>query len=222
MTVAATGLNEKSAKDAGIDFDKTYIYSASHAGYYPGASNMSIKALWDKKDLKIIGTQIVGFEGVDKRMDVIASAMRLGAKISDLKSLEICYDPPFSSAQAPVNMLGYVAENVIVAVAAIAAADVTFVLVQITVAEALFATLVAPPCPAVTTVKGRLLAITPAATTETLVAPVTAPLQCMRVLPHLLLQRKLDFIPTSLALRRLQVVLLVFTLPQTQPLLRLQ
>ncbi len=113
MTVAATGLNEKSAKDAGIDFDKTYIYSASHAGYYPGASNMSIKALWDKKDLKIIGAQIVGFEGVDKRMDVIASVMRLGAKITDLTSLELCYAPPFSSAKDPVNMLGYVAENVI-------------------------------------------------------------------------------------------------------------
>lgn len=113
MTVAATGLNEKSAKDAGIDFDKTYIYSASHAGYYPGASNMSIKALWDKKDLRIIGAQIVGFEGVDKRMDVIASAMRLGAKITDLTSLELCYAPPFSSAKDPVNMLGYVAENVI-------------------------------------------------------------------------------------------------------------
>lgn len=113
MTVAATGLNEKSAKDAGIDFEKTYIYSASHAGYYPGASNMSIKALWDKKDLRIIGAQIVGFEGVDKRMDVIASAMRLGAKITDLTSLELCYAPPFSSAKDPVNMLGYVAENVI-------------------------------------------------------------------------------------------------------------
>lgn len=113
MTVAATGLNEKSAKDAGIDFEKTYIYSASHAGYYPGASNMSIKALWDKKDLRIIGAQIVGFEGVDKRMDVIASAMRLGAKITDLTSLELCYAPPFSSAKDPVNMLGFVAENVI-------------------------------------------------------------------------------------------------------------
>ena len=113
MTVAATGLNEMSAKDAGIDFEKTYIYSASHAGYYPGASNMSIKALWDKKDLRIIGAQIVGFEGVDKRMDVIASAMRLGAKITDLTSLELCYAPPFSSAKDPVNMLGYVAENVI-------------------------------------------------------------------------------------------------------------
>lgn len=113
MTVAATGLNEKAAKDVGIDFDKTYIYSASHAGYYPGASNMSIKALWDKKDLRMIGAQIVGFEGVDKRMDVIASAMRLGAKITDLTSLELCYAPPFSSAKDPVNMLGFVAENVI-------------------------------------------------------------------------------------------------------------
>ncbi len=113
MTVAATGLNEKGAKSAGINYDKTYIYSGSHASYYPGANNMSIKALWDKKTLKILGAQIVGFDGVDKRMDVLATAIRFGAKITDLTELELCYAPPFGSAKDPVNMLGFVAENII-------------------------------------------------------------------------------------------------------------
>jgi len=113
MTVATTGLNEKSARLAGIDYDKTYTYSASHATYYPGAAQMSIKALWDKKTLKIIGAQIVGFDGVDKRMDVLATAIRFGAKITDLTTLELCYAPPFGSAKDPVNMLGFVAENIV-------------------------------------------------------------------------------------------------------------
>lgn len=113
MTVATTGINEKSAKTAGIDYDKTFIYSGSHASYYPGGSNMSIKALWDKQTLKILGAQIVGFDGVDKRMDVLATAIRFGAKITDLAELELCYAPPFGSAKDPVNMLGFVAENII-------------------------------------------------------------------------------------------------------------
>lgn len=113
MTVATTGLNEKSATAAGIDYDKTYTYSASHATYYPGAAQMSIKALWDKKTLKIIGAQIVGFDGVDKRMDALATAIRFGAKITDLTTLELCYAPPFGSAKDPVNMLGFVAENIV-------------------------------------------------------------------------------------------------------------
>ena len=113
MTVATTGLNEKSAAAAGYDYDKTYTYSASHASYYPGASMMSVKVLWDKATQKILGAQIVGFDGVDKRMDVIATAMRLGAKVTDLAELELCYAPPFGSAKDPVNMVGFVAENVI-------------------------------------------------------------------------------------------------------------
>lgn len=113
MTVATTGLNEKNAKAAGIDYDKTYIYSGSHASYYPGASNLSIKALWNKKTLKIIGAQIIGFDGVDKRLDVLATAIRFEAKITDLTGLELCYAPPFGSAKDPVNMLGFVAENII-------------------------------------------------------------------------------------------------------------
>lgn len=113
MTIATTGLNEKSAQAAGIDYDKTYTYSASHATYYPGAAQMSIKALWDKKTLKILGAQIVGFDGVDKRMDVLATAIRFGAKITDLTTLELCYAPPFGSAKDPVNMLGFASENIV-------------------------------------------------------------------------------------------------------------
>lgn len=113
MTVATTGLNEKSAQAAKIDYDKTYIYSAPHATYYPGGAHMSIKALWEKKSLRLIGVQIVGFDGVDKRLDVLASAIRFGAKITDLTELELGYAPPFGSAKDPVNMLGYVAENVV-------------------------------------------------------------------------------------------------------------
>ena len=113
MTVATTGLNERVAKAAGLDYDKTYLYSASHASYYPGGSNMSIKILWDKKSLNLLGAQIVGFDGVDKRMDVLATAIRFGAKVTDLANLELCYAPPFGSAKDPVNMAGFVAENVI-------------------------------------------------------------------------------------------------------------
>lgn len=113
MTVATTGVNEKTAAANGIDYDKTYIYSASHAGYYPGSTNMSIKVLWNRENQKILGAQIVGFDGVDKRMDVLATAIRFGARVTDLKDLELCYAPPFGSAKDPVNMIGFVAENVI-------------------------------------------------------------------------------------------------------------
>ena len=113
MTVATTGLNEKDAAALGINYDKTYTYSASHASYYPGASMMSVKVLWDKNTHRILGAQIVGFDGVDKRMDVISAAIRFGAKVTDLADLELCYAPPFGSAKDPVNMAGFVAENVI-------------------------------------------------------------------------------------------------------------
>ena len=113
MAVATTGLNEKSASAVGIDYDKTYTFSASHASYYPGANNMSVKLLWEKGTLKLIGAQIVGFDGVDKRMDVLATAIRFGAKVTDLTELELCYAPPFGSAKDPVNMAGFVAENVV-------------------------------------------------------------------------------------------------------------
>lgn len=113
MTVASTGLSEKQAKSAGIDYDKVYTFLAPHASYYPGGTNMSMKVIWDKKTEKIIGAQIVGYEGVDKRMDVLATAMRFGAKDTDLTKLELCYAPPFGSAKDPVNIAGYAAENII-------------------------------------------------------------------------------------------------------------
>lgn len=113
MTVASTGLNEASAKAAGCDYHKAYAFSASHATYYPGATNMSIKVLFSKEDGTILGAQLVGFDGVDKRCDVLATAIRAGLKIQELPDLELCYAPPFSSAKDPVNMLGFIGENIL-------------------------------------------------------------------------------------------------------------
>ncbi len=113
MTVAATGINEKTAKKQGLDYDKVFLYSTSHAGYYPGAVNMSIKVLFEKTSGKILGAQLAGYDGTDKRCDVLATAIRFGATYEDLTKLELCYAPPFSSAKDPVNMAGYVIENVV-------------------------------------------------------------------------------------------------------------
>ena len=113
MTVAATGINEKTAKRLGLDYDKSFTYSASHASYFPGAVNMSIKTLFDKKTGRILGAQITGFDGVDKRCDVLATAIRAGMTGYDLTRLELCYAPPYSSAKDPVNMAGFVIENLL-------------------------------------------------------------------------------------------------------------
>ncbi len=113
MTVATTGLNERAAKDAGIDYEKSFTWSASHAGYYPGAVNMAIKTLFEKTTGKILGVQITGYEGVDKRCDVMATAIRAGMNVTDLTRLELCYAPPYSSAKDPVNMVGFAAENML-------------------------------------------------------------------------------------------------------------
>ncbi|OQB15963.1 MAG: Coenzyme A disulfide reductase [Firmicutes bacterium ADurb.Bin193] len=111
LTVASTGINEKTAKSLDLDYEKSFTYSASHASYYPGAVNMSVKLVFEKKDGKILGAQIVGYDGVDKRIDVIATAIRAGMTVYDLTRLELAYAPPYSSAKDPVNMAGYVAEN---------------------------------------------------------------------------------------------------------------
>ena len=111
MTVATTGVNERAAKAAGLDYDKVYTYSNSHASYYPGSTGMSIKTLYEKGTGKILGAQIVGFDGVDKRCDVLATAIRAGMTSKDLTELELCYAPPFGSAKDPVNFVGYVIEN---------------------------------------------------------------------------------------------------------------
>jgi len=113
MTVAATGANEKTAKRLGIDYDKSFTYSASHASYYPGAVNMCIKTLFEKKSGKILGAQVVGFDGVDKRCDVFATAIRANMSAFDLAKLELCYAPPYSSAKDPVNMAGFTIENIL-------------------------------------------------------------------------------------------------------------
>ena len=111
MTVAVTGITEATAKANNLDYDKVFTYSASHAGYYPGGSEMSIKTIYDKTNGMILGAQIVGYDGVDKRCDVLAAAVRAGMKASDLAELELCYAPPFSSAKDPVNFAGFVIEN---------------------------------------------------------------------------------------------------------------
>ena len=111
MTAASTGLNEKTARAAGVDYGKAITYSASHATYYPGAHNMTVKTLYDPATGRILGAQIVGFDGVDKRMDVLATAIRAGLAAADLTELDLAYAPPYGSAKDPVNMAGYVIEN---------------------------------------------------------------------------------------------------------------
>ncbi len=117
LTAASTGANEKTLNRMGLIADKDYytatISQKSHAGYYPGASELILKLIFSADGKKIYGAQIVGEDGADKRIDTIATAMRLGGSIYDLKELELAYAPPYSSAKDPVNMLGFVAENII-------------------------------------------------------------------------------------------------------------
>lgn len=112
LTAASVGINEKTAKAAGIDFDKVILSPMSHAGYYPGGKVMTIKVLFEKKSFRILGSQIIGYEGVDKRIDVIATAMNAGIKATELKELELSYAPPYSSAKDPVNMAGFMIDNI--------------------------------------------------------------------------------------------------------------
>lgn len=113
LTVGTTGITEARAMQLGIDYEKSYTYSASHASYYPGATNMSVKLIFRKDSGRLLGAQIVGYEGTDKRIDVISTAMRAGMTVYDLTELELAYAPPFSSAKDPVNIAGYVAENIL-------------------------------------------------------------------------------------------------------------
>lgn len=112
MTVASTGITEKTAKEAGVIYDKVVLSPSSHAGYYPGAKVMTMKLIYAKEDLRILGAQIVGFDGVDKRIDVIATAIYAGMKADALKDLDLSYAPPYSSAKDPVNMAGFMIENI--------------------------------------------------------------------------------------------------------------
>ena len=112
MTVATTGINEKQAKANGIKYEKIILTQNSHAGYYPNATAMTLKLIFDKVNYKILGAQSVGYDGVDKRIDVIATAIRAGLSSVELKDLDLAYAPPYSSAKDPVNMAGFVAENI--------------------------------------------------------------------------------------------------------------
>ena len=117
LTAASTGSNEKTLQKRGLtkgkDYESIIITQNSHAGYYPGAVPMTLKLLFSMDGRKIFGAQIVGRDGVDKRIDTLAVALRMGAGIDDLKKLELAYAPPYSSAKDPVNMAGFVAENVL-------------------------------------------------------------------------------------------------------------
>ena len=110
-TAAATGINEKTAQAAGIPYEKIFLSPLSHAGYYPGGRVMTMKVLFDPETDRLLGAQIVGTEGVDKRIDVIATAIRAGMRASRLKTLDLAYAPPYSSAKDPVNMAGFMIEN---------------------------------------------------------------------------------------------------------------
>ena len=111
LTAAVTGINERTARQAGIHCDKVYLSPANHAGYYPGGSVMTMKVLFERGTGRLLGAQIVGQEGVDKRIDVLAAAIRAGMTGEDLKDLDLAYAPPYSSAKDPVNMAGFMIEN---------------------------------------------------------------------------------------------------------------
>jgi NADPH-dependent 2,4-dienoyl-CoA reductase/sulfur reductase-like enzyme/rhodanese-related sulfurtransferase len=113
LTAAVTGISEKTARQIGLSYQKSYTHSQSHAGYYPGASLLSIKLLFDPDSGKLLGAQIAGGDGVDKRIDVLATAMKSGLTVGDLCDLELAYAPPYGSAKDPVNMAGFVAQNII-------------------------------------------------------------------------------------------------------------
>jgi len=113
LAVAITGMSERTLKSADIPYEKIYVHPASHTGYYPGASPMTLKLIFSPADGRILGAQAVGSEGIDKRIDVIAVAMRAQMTVHDLKDLELCYAPPYGSAKDPVNYAGFVASNVL-------------------------------------------------------------------------------------------------------------
>ena len=112
LTAATTGVNETNAKKAGLDVDTVILSPMSHAGYYPGGKVMTMKVVFEKETYRLLGAQIVGYEGVDKRIDVLATAIRAGLKATELKDLDLAYAPPYSSAKDPVNMAGFMIENI--------------------------------------------------------------------------------------------------------------
>lgn len=112
MTAATTGINETHARKAGLSVDTVILSPMSHAGYYPGGKIMTMKVVFEKESYRLLGAQIVGYDGVDKRIDVLATAIHAGMKATDLKELDLAYAPPYSSAKDPVNMVGFMVENI--------------------------------------------------------------------------------------------------------------
>ena len=112
LTAAVTGISETAARKAGIDADTVILSPMSHAGYYPGGRVMTVKVVFEKGTWRLLGAQIVGSEGVDKRIDVLATAIRAGLKATELQELDLAYAPPYSSAKDPVNMAGFIIDNV--------------------------------------------------------------------------------------------------------------
>ena len=112
MTAASTGINETNARKSGLDVDTVILSPMSHAGYYPGGKLMTMKVVFEKETYRLLGAQIVGYEGVDKRIDVLATAIHAGLKATQLKDLDLAYAPPYSSAKDPVNMAGFLIDNI--------------------------------------------------------------------------------------------------------------
>jgi NADPH-dependent 2,4-dienoyl-CoA reductase/sulfur reductase-like enzyme/peroxiredoxin family protein/rhodanese-related sulfurtransferase/TusA-related sulfurtransferase len=113
MAVGMTGMNEKMLSRMDIPYEKVYVHPASHAGYYPGAHPISLKIMFDPENGTLLGAQAVGTDGIDKRIDVLAVAIRAGMTVYDLEELELSYAPPFGSAKDPVNYAGFVAANIL-------------------------------------------------------------------------------------------------------------
>lgn len=113
LTVAMTGATEAALQKTGIDYEKIYIHPAQHVGYYPGARQMHMKVLFSKPEGKVLGAQIVGSEGVDRRIDILAVAVQKGMTVYDLEELELAYAPPYGSGKDPINMAGFVGTNIL-------------------------------------------------------------------------------------------------------------
>ena len=112
LTAATTGISEKKARSLGYETDSVVLSPMSHASYYPGGMVMTMKVVFEKNTYKLLGAQIIGYDGVDKRIDVLATAIRAGMKATELKELDLAYAPPYSSAKDPVNMAGFMIDNV--------------------------------------------------------------------------------------------------------------
>lgn len=111
LTVGATGLSARVLERLGITWQEAIVHAGSHAGYYPGSIPMTLKINFSPEDGKLLGAQVVGMDGADKRLEMLAAVIRTGGSVQDLMELDQAYAPPFSSAKDPVNMLGFVADN---------------------------------------------------------------------------------------------------------------